>query len=100
MSDHERIFLSPPHMGGAERRYVEEAFDSNFVAPVGPMLEAFEAEFAAYTGIAHCVAVTSGTAAIHLALRGLGIGAGDRVFAADLTFIGSITPILYQQATP
>ena len=96
----ERIFLSPPHMGGAERKYVEEAFDSNFIAPVGPMLEAFEAEFATYTGLPHCVALSSGTAALHLALRSVGVGAGGEVYASNLTFIGSITPILYQQATP
>jgi len=100
MTAHPRIFLSPPHMGGSEQRYVAEAFASNYIAPLGPMVDAFEAEFAAYTGIPHCVALTSGTAAIHLALRGLGVGAGDTVLASSLTFIGSITPILYQNATP
>ncbi|MFZ4541855.1 MAG: DegT/DnrJ/EryC1/StrS family aminotransferase [Rickettsiales bacterium] len=97
---HERIILSPPHMGDNERRYVMEAFDSNFIAPLGPMVDAFEAEFSAYSGIPHCVALTSGTAAIHLALRGLGVSTGDTVIASSLTFIGSITPILYQNATP
>jgi len=87
-------------MGGAEQRYVTEAFASNYIAPLGPMVDAFEAEFAAYTGIPHCVALTSGTAAIHLALRGFGVGAGDTVIASSLTFIGSITPILFQNATP
>jgi dTDP-4-amino-4,6-dideoxygalactose transaminase len=95
-----RIFLSPPHLDGNEQRYVTEAFASNYIAPLGPMVDAFEAEFAAYTGIPHCVALTSGTAAIHLALRGLGVGAGDSVLASSLTFIGSIAPILYQGATP
>lgn len=95
-----RLFLSPPHMGGNEQRYVSEAFASNYIAPLGPMVDAFEAEFSAYTGIPHCVALTSGTAALHLALRGFGVGAGDSVIASSLTFIGSITPILYQGATP
>lgn len=95
-----RLFLSPPHMGGNEQRYVTEAFASNYIAPLGPMVDAFEAEFSAYTGIPHCVALTSGTAALHLALRCLGVGAGDRVIASSLTFIGSISPILYQNATP
>ena len=95
-----RLFLSPPHMGDNEERYVREAFASNYIAPLGPMVDAFEAEFAAYTGIPHCVALTSGTAALHLALRGLGVGAGDTVIASSLTFIGSISPILYQNATP
>ena len=97
---HSRLFLSPPHMGGNEQRYVSEAFASNYIAPLGPMVDAFEAEFAAYTGIPHCVALTSGTAAIHLALRGFGVGVGDTVIASSLTFIGSITPILFQNATP
>ena len=95
-----RLFLSPPHMGDNEERYVREAFASNYIAPLGPMVDAFEAEFAAYTGIPHCVALTSGTAALHLALRCLGVGAGDTVIASSLTFIGSITPILFQNATP
>ena len=100
MTNAPRIFLSPPHMGGNEQRYVSEAFASNYVAPVGPMVDRFEQEFAALTGIPHCVALSSGTAAIHLALRGLGVGTGDTVIASSLTFIGSITPILYQNATP
>jgi dTDP-4-amino-4,6-dideoxygalactose transaminase len=87
-------------LGGNEQRYVTEAFASNYIAPLGPMVDAFEAEFAAYTGIPHCVALTSGTAAIHLALRGLGVGAGDSVLVSSLTFIGSVAPILYQGATP
>lgn len=100
MSDKPRIWLSPPHMGGSELKYVEEAFASNFVAPLGPMVDRFERDFAAFTGMPHCVALNSGTSALHLALRYFGIGAGDTVFASTLTFIGSITPILYQNATP
>lgn len=100
MSEQQRIFLSPPHMGGNELRYVEEAFASNYIAPLGPMVDRFEQAFAQYTGLPHCVALTSGTAAIHLALRGLGVGAGDTVFASTLTFIGSVAPVLYQGAEP
>ncbi len=107
-----RIFLSPPHMGGEELRFVREAFASNYIAPLGPMVDAFEQEFAGYIDIKHCVALSSGTAAIHLALRGLGVGpevgsrrsevGGQRseVFASTLTFIGSVTPVVFQGATP
>jgi dTDP-4-amino-4,6-dideoxygalactose transaminase len=95
-----RIFLSPPHMGGEESRFVREAFESNYIAPLGPQVDAFEREFSKKTGIRHAVAVASGTAAIHLALRNLGIGPGDEVFASTLTFIGSITPILFQGGIP
>ncbi|MCK8604349.1 aminotransferase class I/II-fold pyridoxal phosphate-dependent enzyme [Syntrophobacteraceae bacterium DRH4] len=83
-----------------EQVFVREAFESNFIAPLGPQVDAFEREFSDYTGIEHCVAVSSGTAAMHLALRCLGIGPGDEVLASTLTFIGSITPILFQGATP
>lgn len=100
MSQNERIYLSPPHMGGQERRYVEEAFDSNFIAPLGPFVDRFEQQFAEISGLPYCAALTSGTAAIHLALRYYGIGAGDTVFASTLTFIGSVAPILYQHASP
>lgn len=100
MARTERIFLSPPHMSGQELAYVQQAFESNYIAPLGPMVDAFERDFSSYTGIPHCVALTSGTAAIHLALRCLNIEAGDTVIASSLTFIGSIAPILYQKATP
>ena len=90
-----RIFLSPPHMGGREQQYVQEAFASNYIAPLGPMVDGFEREFAAYTGIAHCLALDSGTAAMHLALRELGVGRGDLVLASSLTFIGSISPVTF-----
>lgn len=96
----ERIYLSPPHLGGNERRYVDEAFESNFIAPLGPMVDRFERQIAEITGLPHCVALSSGTAAIHLALRCLNVDRGDTVFASDLTFIGSVSPILYQNAKP
>ncbi|MFM9889420.1 MAG: DegT/DnrJ/EryC1/StrS family aminotransferase [Rickettsiales bacterium] len=95
-----RIFLSPPHMSGREMAYVTEAFASNYIAPLGPMVDRFETKFSEISGIPYCLALTSGTAAIHLALRGLGIGPGDLVYASSLTFIGSVAPVLYQGATP
>ena len=97
---HKRIFLSPPHMCGEELRFVNEAFESNYIAPLGPMVDAFEKEFAEKVGMKHAVAVSSGTAAMHLALRILGIGPGDEVVASTLTFIGSVTPVMFQGATP
>lgn len=88
----QRIFLSPPDISGNEQLYVQEAFASNYVAPVGPMLERFEAAMQDYTGIAHCVALSSGTAALHLALTIMGIQAGDNVWAPSFTFIGGVAP--------
>jgi dTDP-4-amino-4,6-dideoxygalactose transaminase len=95
-----RIFLSPPHLGGEELRFIQDAFDSNYIAPLGPQVDAFEREFAEKVGIQHTVAVSSGTAAMHLALRLLDVGPEDEIFASTLTFIGSVTPILFQGATP
>ena len=89
-----RIFLSPPHMSGEELDFVQQAFDSNYIAPLGPQVDAFEREFAEYVGIKHCVALSSGTAAMHLALRMLGVGQGDEVIASTLTFIGSVSPVV------
>jgi dTDP-4-amino-4,6-dideoxygalactose transaminase len=95
-----RIFLSPPHMGGKEMEYIKQAFESNYIAPLGPMVDAFERVFAEKIGIPHAVALSSGTAAMHLALRNLGIGPGDEVFASTLTFIGSVSPVVFQGARP
>jgi dTDP-4-amino-4,6-dideoxygalactose transaminase len=95
-----RLFLSPPHMGGQEIQWLREAFKSNYIAPCGPQINALEKAFSAYTGIAHCVALSSGTAAIHLALRHLDVGPGDEVFASTLTFIGSVSPIIFVGAKP
>ncbi len=95
-----RVFLSPPHMSGLEQEFVRRAFRSNFIAPLGPMVDAFEQEFSEKTGIPYAVALSSGTAAIHLALKGLGVGPEDIVIASSLTFIGSVTPILFQGAVP
>jgi dTDP-4-amino-4,6-dideoxygalactose transaminase len=87
-------------MGGEEMLFIQDAFESNYIAPLGPQVDAFEREFAEYVGIKYCVAVSSGTAAMHLALRVLGVGPGDDVIASTLTFIGSVTPIVFQGATP
>jgi pyridoxal phosphate-dependent aminotransferase EpsN len=94
-----RIHLSVPHMGPSERAYVEEAFDINWVSTVGPHLDAFESAFGARLG-RPSVAVASGTAAIHLGLRLLGVGPGDEVLVSDLTFVASVNPIRYLGATP
>jgi len=96
----ERIYLSPPHMGGEELKFVHEAFESNWIAPLGPQVSAFEKEVASYVGTKGALAVNSGTAAIHLGLRLLGVGPGDKVFCSTLTFIGSVNPILYLNAEP
>ena len=85
-------------MGSEEMRFVKEAFESNYIAPLGPQVDAFEREFAEYVGIKHCLALSSGTAAMHLALRILGVGQGDEVVASSLTFIGSVTPVIFQGA--
>ena len=95
-----RVFLSPPHMGGEEEYFVREAFGSNYIAPLGPQVDAFEKEFCELTGVGHAVALISGTAGIHLALRMLGVSPGDEVFASTLTFIGSVSPVTFQNAVP
>jgi dTDP-4-amino-4,6-dideoxygalactose transaminase len=95
-----RIFLSPPHMGGDEFQLIHAAFETNYIAPLGPMVDAFEREFAKKIGTSYSLALASGTAAMHLALRHLGIGPGDEVFASTLTFIGSVTPVIFQGASP
>ena len=95
-----RIYLSPPHMSGHEHALVQEAFDSNYIAPLGPMVDAFEDEFCAKIGIGHAAALISGTAALHLALQMVGVKPSDEVWTSTLTFIGSVGPIRYLGATP
>lgn len=95
-----RILLSPPHISGREQNYVEEAFQSGWIAPIGPQVDAFEREMAAYTGSKGALALSSGTAAIHLALRLAGVSQGDYVICSTLTFVASANPILYLGATP
>jgi FlaA1/EpsC-like NDP-sugar epimerase/dTDP-4-amino-4,6-dideoxygalactose transaminase len=95
-----RIFLSPPHIGPSERENVETAFATNWVAPVGPHLEAFEQEMCAASGARAALCLSSGTAALHLAARLLGVQAGDEIFCSTFTFVASANPILYQGAQP
>lgn len=95
-----QILLSTPHLGDSEMAYVEEAFRTNWIAPLGPNVDAFEKELASYLGVGHAAALTSGTAGLHVALRLLDVGPGDEVFCSSLTFVASANPILYQHATP
>lgn len=95
-----KIYLSSPTMHGEEQAFIREAFDTNWVAPLGPNVNAFEKELAQYVGIAHGSALSAGTAAIHLALKILGVKEGDVVFAPSLTFSASCNPIVYEKATP
>lgn len=96
----EQILLSTPHMGSTEREFVEEAFRTNWIAPLGPNVDAFENELAELVGIKHAAALSSGTAAIHLALQLMDVGRGDKVFCSTLTFVASANPIVYQGAEP
>lgn len=95
-----KIYLSSPTINGREMDYINEAFDTNWVAPLGPNVTAFENELAAYVGIPYAAALVSGTSAIHLALKLLGIGSGDIVFCSSLTFSATCNPITYEGATP
>lgn len=95
-----QILLSTPHMGELEEKYVQEAFDTNWIAPVGPHVDAFEQEFCQVVGAKHAAAVTSGTVALHLALKLIGVGSGDEVFCSTLTFIATASPITYLGAKP
>lgn len=112
-SQNPRIYLSSPHMGGEEAQLVAEAFATNWIAPLGPHVDAFERELAAYVGgrsakdggrttsqPLHAAALSSGTAAIHLALRWLNLQPGDEVICSTLTFSASVNPVLYERATP
>ncbi len=94
------IFLSPPYMSGKELEYIKKVFESNYIAPVGEFLDKFEKNICDYTKSKYAVAVSSGTSAIHLALRVLGVREGDYVLCSTFTFIGSVSPVLYQNAIP
>jgi hypothetical protein len=96
----QRIWLSSPHLGEEETAFVEDAFRTNWIAPLGPHVDGFERELAQYVGVGHAAALSSGTAAIHLALLLLGVKPGDTVFCSSLTFVGSSNPILYCGAKP
>ncbi|HEY8423277.1 MAG TPA: aminotransferase class I/II-fold pyridoxal phosphate-dependent enzyme [Clostridia bacterium] len=96
----EKIYLSSPHMGGEEMKYINQAFSSNWIAPLGENVDSFEKEICDYLNAKNAVALSSGTAAIHLALKALGVGKGDIVFAPSLTFVATCNPILYCGAVP
>ncbi|QYE97357.1 DegT/DnrJ/EryC1/StrS family aminotransferase [Paraclostridium sordellii] len=98
MSD--RIYLASPHMGGEELNYINEAFETNWVAPLGPNVKEFEKNICEYTGAKSSIALVSGTSAIHLALKCLGVEKGDIVFCSSLTFSATANPIIYQGAEP
>jgi dTDP-4-amino-4,6-dideoxygalactose transaminase len=97
-----RIYLSSPHMSdeGYEMEYIKQAFDTNWIAPLGENVDEFEKEFAARVGAKSAVALSSGTAAIHMALKAAGVGEGDIVFCQDLTFSATANPIIYERAVP
>lgn len=97
-----RIFLSSPHMSeeGYEQKYIKEAFDTNWIAPLGENVNKFEEELAKYVGTNHAAALSAGTAAIHMAFKALDVKEGDVVFCSDLTFSATANPITYQNATP
>ncbi|MFN5954477.1 MAG: DegT/DnrJ/EryC1/StrS family aminotransferase [Dolichospermum sp.] len=94
------ILLSTPHIGSQELAFVKQAFDTNWIAPVGPHVDAFEQEFCQITGAGYAAAVSSGTAALHLALQLVGVGSGDEVFCSTLTFAATANPIIYLGAKP
>lgn len=100
MNNKERIPLSTPHMCGKEIEYVQNAFDTNWIAPLGPHVNEFENEIARYVGMKHAAALSSGTAAMHMALKAVGIKPGDIVFCSSLTFAATCNPIIYENAIP
>jgi dTDP-4-amino-4,6-dideoxygalactose transaminase len=100
VKQHKRLYLSPPHMSGLERKYVSEVFDSNWIAPLGPAVDAFERDLAVYTGMQYAAVLSSGTSAIHLALILLGVGPGDYVAVQSFTFSATVNPVAYLGATP
>src|SRR5436190_1165518 len=95
-----KIWLSSPHIGEKEKEYVQQAFDTNWIAPLGPHVDEFEKELAVYTSVKEVAALSSGTAAIHLALIILGVKAGDEVICQSFTFSASANPITYLGAIP
>ncbi len=102
MSENKRIFLSSPHMSdeGYEKEYINLAFDTNWIAPLGQNVDGFENELCAYTGAKYAAALSAGTAAIHLGLKAAGIKPGDRVFCPTLTFAATVNPVVYENAIP
>lgn len=99
-SNKKNIFLSPPHLNGEEIDYIKDAFDSNWIAPIGPHVDQFEKEMASYIGVNYSAALSSGTAALHLALKIIGAGKDDIVFCSDLTFVATVNAVKYLNAIP
>lgn len=95
-----RIYLASPHMGGLEEEFVKDAFNTNWIAPLGPNVDGFEKELAEFVGVTSAAALVSGTSAIHMALKAIGIDKGDKVFCSSLTFAASCNPIIYENGTP
>jgi dTDP-4-amino-4,6-dideoxygalactose transaminase len=100
MYNDKRVFLSSPHLSGFEQEFVADAFATNWIAPMGPHVDAFEREFCATVGTSHGAALSSGTAALHLALKLVGVGANDEVVVSTFTFAASVNPIVYLGARP
>lgn len=98
--ERKKIWLSSPHMGGGEMKYIQNAFDENWIAPLGPNVNGFEEDLQEYLGISHAAALSSGTAAIHLALILLGVERDDEVIVSSFTFSATVNPIIYQSAIP
>ena len=96
----ERIYLASPHMSGDEMPFIQEAFDTNWIAPLGKNVDAFEKELAEYLGIGHSTALSAGTAALHLAVKLAGVRPGDVVFCSDLTFSATVNPVVYEGGRP
>lgn len=100
MKDTPRIYLSPPHLSGQEGHRIADVLASNWVAPLGPEVEGFEGDFRTYSGGLHAVALSSGTAALHLALQLVGVGPGEEVLISSLTFVASVSPVRHLGGTP
>jgi dTDP-4-amino-4,6-dideoxygalactose transaminase len=100
VTNNKRVFLASPHMGGQEEKFIKEAFETNWIAPLGPNVDLFEKEVSELVGVKGAAALSSGTAAMHLALKYLGVGRGDTVFCSSLTFAASCNPIVYEGAEP
>ncbi len=98
--EHPRIYLSPPHLGGEELSHIQSAVEQNWIAPMGKNLDDFETSLCNFTQSPHCLALNSGTSAIHLALRLAGVGKGDTVICPSFTFVATVNPIFYQAAHP
>ncbi|MEW8956922.1 DegT/DnrJ/EryC1/StrS family aminotransferase, partial [Clostridium sp.] len=95
-----RIYLASPHMGGYEKAYIDEAFDTNWIAPLGPNVDGFEKEICDYADVKSAAALSSGSAAIHMALKAVGINEGDYIFCSSLTFSASCNPVMYEKGIP